>query len=299
MEKIIKQAFTLIELLVVIAIIGILSGLIIVSMGGITSSATVAKAQVFSNSLRNALMMNLVAEYKLDGNANDNWGGRNGTLHGTTTVSSGCPQGTCLSFNGSSDYVNFSDNDAVFNFGSKMTAMIWVKGLPSTAGRQFFSQSDGSASESWWIGSYNVSPYDKLEVFLSDFAPFSSAHTKYWYTNNPVLDGKWHLVGFTFNAGVLNVYIDGQIAAVSTVWNPNITTLYNSASDINIGCDVFNGSPINCFTGSMDEARLYNEAIPTSQIKEQYFAGLNKLLANGSISEQEYIERINNETAKN
>jgi len=134
MEKIIKQAFTLIELLVVIAIIGILSGLIIVSMGGITSSATVAKAQVFSNSLRNALMMNLVAEYKLDGNANDNWGGRNGTLHGTTTVSSGCPQGTCLSFNGSSDYVNFSDNDAVFNFGSKMTAMIWVKGLPSTAG---------------------------------------------------------------------------------------------------------------------------------------------------------------------
>jgi len=66
MHKIFRQAFTLIELLVVIAIIGILSGLIIVSMNGITNSATVAKAQVFSNSLRNALMMNLVSEWKFD-----------------------------------------------------------------------------------------------------------------------------------------------------------------------------------------------------------------------------------------
>ena len=52
MNKFIKQAFTLIELLVVIAIIGILSGLIVVSMSGVTQKATIAKAQVFSNSLR-------------------------------------------------------------------------------------------------------------------------------------------------------------------------------------------------------------------------------------------------------
>ena len=49
MHKIKQLAFTLIELLVVIAVIGILSGLIVVSMSGVTNKATIAKAQVFSN----------------------------------------------------------------------------------------------------------------------------------------------------------------------------------------------------------------------------------------------------------
>jgi prepilin-type N-terminal cleavage/methylation domain-containing protein len=58
MKKTVSIAFTLIELLVVIAIIGILSGLIVVTMNGVTQKANIAKAQVFSNSLRNALMLN-------------------------------------------------------------------------------------------------------------------------------------------------------------------------------------------------------------------------------------------------
>jgi prepilin-type N-terminal cleavage/methylation domain-containing protein len=63
MNKLLRQAFTLIELLVVIAIIGILSGLIVVSMSGVTQKANIAKAQVFSNSLRNSLMLIIVGEW--------------------------------------------------------------------------------------------------------------------------------------------------------------------------------------------------------------------------------------------
>ena len=66
MSKLIKQAFTLIELLVVIAIIGILSGLIVVAMGGVTQKATIAKSQIFSNSLRNSLMLDILAQYTFD-----------------------------------------------------------------------------------------------------------------------------------------------------------------------------------------------------------------------------------------
>ena len=61
MNRFIKKAFTLIELLVVIAIIGILSGLIVVTMSGVTQKARIAKAQAFSNSLRNALCRRWVA----------------------------------------------------------------------------------------------------------------------------------------------------------------------------------------------------------------------------------------------
>jgi len=88
MNKLIKRSFALIELLVVIATIGILSGLIVVSMSGVTNKATIAKGQIFSNSLRNSLMANLVSEWKFDQVNNpstdqtpDSWsGGNNGTL---------------------------------------------------------------------------------------------------------------------------------------------------------------------------------------------------------------------------
>ncbi|MFA5013447.1 MAG: type II secretion system protein, partial [Candidatus Paceibacterota bacterium] len=90
MNKRLFRAFTLIELLVVIAIIGILSALIIVGMNSTTQKATIAKAQVFSNSLRNSLMGNLISEWKFDqvnvpaaNQTPDSWsGGNTGTLNG-------------------------------------------------------------------------------------------------------------------------------------------------------------------------------------------------------------------------
>ncbi|MDD4531597.1 MAG: prepilin-type N-terminal cleavage/methylation domain-containing protein, partial [Candidatus Pacebacteria bacterium] len=51
-----KRAFTLIELLVVIAIIGIISGLIIVTMSGATSSATEARRKSNLSGLAKSLM---------------------------------------------------------------------------------------------------------------------------------------------------------------------------------------------------------------------------------------------------
>ncbi|MFA5432192.1 MAG: prepilin-type N-terminal cleavage/methylation domain-containing protein [Candidatus Paceibacterota bacterium] len=52
-----KKAFTLIELLVVIAIIGILSGLIVVSMNGATNSANDAKRKANISTISKALMV--------------------------------------------------------------------------------------------------------------------------------------------------------------------------------------------------------------------------------------------------
>jgi hypothetical protein len=46
------------------------------------------------------------------------------------------------------------------------------------------------------------------------------------------------------------------------------------------------------FSGKIDNVRLYSAAVPVSQIKEQYYAGLNRLLAHGGVSRQEYASRI-------
>jgi len=122
MNNILKKAFTLIELLVVIAVIGILSGLIVVSMNGVTNKATIAKSQIFSNSLRNSLMANLVSEWKFDENTGistaDSWsGGNSGTLTGATLptwlTGNNCIRGSCVSFDGVDDYIVMADSSSL------------------------------------------------------------------------------------------------------------------------------------------------------------------------------------------
>jgi len=300
MNKIIKQAFTLIELLVVIAIIGILSGLIVVSMSGMTTKATVAKAQVFSNSLRNSLMMNLVSDWTFDGSGvsdgsavnssylQDTWSQKNGSVTvAPPTVLSGtnCVSGSCLSFNGS-QYVSIP-YDSAFNFGTQMTAMVWMK-TNLTTEKVVIGQLDSySGQRSWLIESY---PISKIAVYLSDDGTNNSGHRKYYKTP---IDNNWHLVGFTWNTGVVKVYIDGLETNLEKAYDDPITTIYPS-NNINllIGACFTNGSPSLYFTGQIDGARLYNVAISTSQIREQYYAGLNSLLTSGQINKEEYQNRL-------
>jgi hypothetical protein len=49
--------------------------------------------------------------------------------------------------------------------------------------------------------------------------------------------------------------------------------------------------------GLLDDLKFFKKALTSFEIKEQYYAGLNKLLANGGISKEEYTSRIN-ETAQ-
>ncbi|MDD5568875.1 MAG: LamG domain-containing protein [Candidatus Pacebacteria bacterium] len=293
MNKKLFHAFTLIELLVVIAIIGILSGLIIVGMSGATRKATVAKAQVFSNSLRNSLMMNLVSEWKLDGSANDTWGGQNGSLVGPPVLqtTANCVSGTCYSFNGSTQYISIPHpvGTDVFDFGSQMTAFVWVKGVAQN-NTHIIAQFDGGASQrAWRIAVYGPNPYNRLYV---DIAADVQTDRKTYYTDAIAFDDNWHLVGFTFGSGTLKLYVDGLESGVTKTSDSAITLIHNSTANAYIGCNSNNGSPAAFFAGSIDEARLYSAAIPTSQIQQIYCAGLNKLFVQKNIGAFEYQRRM-------
>jgi prepilin-type N-terminal cleavage/methylation domain-containing protein len=284
-----QSAFTLIELLVVIAIIGILSGLIVVSMSGVTNKATLAKAQVFSNSLRNALMLNLVSEWKFDEgsgiSATDTWGNHApGTITGAT-YSTSCVYGSCLAFSGTGQYVTVA-HAVVPVFTTKLTAMTWVKGL-SQANSAVIGQFDTSGQRSWLINSLNGA----LRVALSSDGGATNAKD-YSTTTAIAFDGNWHLVGFSFDAGTLSLYVDGVSVATTKATDGTCASLFDSSADLTIGCSLSSGTQSNLFTGSIDDTRVYSEIVPTSQIKELYYSGLEKLLADGKITAEEYQQRV-------
>ncbi|MDD4531589.1 MAG: prepilin-type N-terminal cleavage/methylation domain-containing protein, partial [Candidatus Pacebacteria bacterium] len=235
MQSIIKKAFTLIELLVVIAIIGILSGLIIVTMNGVTAKANIAKSQVFSNSLRNALMLNLVSEWKFDGSGvldggdattvytQDTWGANHGSsITGTLKVYSGnnCVTGSCLYFDGSS-YI--SGGSSLIPSQPFYTIEGWVK-IPSSetggANRYLINLNSGGDapgfSPCFWTAYKSI-------IYLNS--------SNYKYGASDLRDDKWHHVVFVVigsaMADVANsrIYVDGKLEAAGSVSNSNSPVL--------------------------------------------------------------------------
>jgi len=293
-----QLAFTLIELLVVIAVIGILSGLIVVSMSGVTNKATMAKSQVFNNSLRNALLLNVEGQWTLDGTPNDTWNNTTGTATGSpTSVTTDCPQGTCYSFSGSGQYITTPNASLAYTIGTNpMAAMVWVKGN-SQVSKAIFANWDTTAAYkgAWKIGTGSTGTL--LNVVLADTT--TQANTKNSTTTAVVFDNFWHLVGFSWSGGggSLSVYVDGAVAAVTTANGGTGTVASLSANGtasapISIAADVTSSVASNLFTGSIDDARLYSAAVPTGMFREIYYSGLNNLFAKGEITQSEYVARI-------
>ena len=283
MNKIIKRAFTLIELLVVIAIIGILSGMIVISMGGVTQKANIAKVQVFSNSLRNSLMSNLVSEWKLDNGSGttaiDSWsGGNNGTLNGfvDTTAgygdthtsgwmsSSNCILGTCLKFDGIDDYISFSST--INTTARTQTGWFYFSQIAATRGNHTYTFSN------------LYQHYANNYLYISGTSDYFNAGitTVGWYYLALVFSDKAN------NTGAI-LYVNG--VAKNIAQQTGLHTI-NDVSYIGVP------SSVTTLLGYADDIRIYNSVIPTSQIKEQYYAGLNNLLANGQIDKEEYQNRI-------
>jgi prepilin-type N-terminal cleavage/methylation domain-containing protein len=305
MNKLFKTAFTLIELLVVIAIIGILSGLIVVTMSGVTDKANIAKSQVFSNSLRNALMLNIVSIWGFDTGATaigqptvandvrDSWGSNNAaTINGNSVIKGGsdCISGKCVQLDGTGDDFVINDSDSL-DVTSAVTIEGWVKPAAfADATFEYVFYKYNSAD-----GGYNLA-YG-LNFNWSDsryeFRCYTTAGTKNLLSGTYLSTGKWYHLVATYDSSLPKVvlYLNGKVDNSSTT---AITgAILASTGSARIGY----GNPSPYLNGVIDEIRLYNAAVPLSQIQENYWAGLNKLLANGGISEEEYYSRIK-ETAE-
>jgi prepilin-type N-terminal cleavage/methylation domain-containing protein len=308
MNKIIKKAFTLIELLVVIAIIGILSGMIVISMGGVTNKATIAKAQVFSNSLRNSLMLNIVGEWKVDELTTategtviqDSWGGNNdgildtyvSTVDSVNKVKTGtdCVSGSCLSFDGVDDYVYVSGSDATSSplaITGAITLSTWVKF--NNIGTNSFIMGRGIVIASSGDYGYTLTRYSTNNCIYFYFHQ-SSGTTSGLISSFVFADANWHLVTATWNGTTstngIKLYVDGALDKQAT---STATSIGQPAYQFRLGRNSDGGYPLN---GLIDDARVYNTSMPISQIKEQYYAGLNKLLISGRITREEYLSRV-------
>lgn len=278
--------FTIIELMVTILIISILSSIIInrITQSQAQSQADLLKVKIFSGTVKNRLIENLVAEWTLDDtgativNTSDYGADLNCTSYNTTPqTSANCINNGCLSFNGSSSYLNCGNSIAA-NITNALTIEAWVKTSNIGYNTIIHKGSTGWGS-GYWASVKSGSASDNVFSIqgVSDFR---------WgpYPN----DGNWHYMVFIYNQSQskMIVYIDGKFLQDKSVSG---TPTGFSGQTLWIGLV---HSPQYPFNGLMDEVRIYNAPLTIVEIQDHYYAGLNKLLAKGAITQLEYNQRV-------
>jgi prepilin-type N-terminal cleavage/methylation domain-containing protein len=294
-----NKSFTLIEILIVIIVIGVLSAFILVGMSSISDKANIAKGQAFTNSLRNSLLMNLVAELKFDDGSGqiaiDSWKTNNATVGSSAGVDNndpawttfGCVSGNCLLFDGSAsgtfDYIYISDNDNLtFSNGTADTPFtfeLWLKSNYESTTIDMISKSN----------EYNLTANYNLRMYVRDSSTGAYLQTS---AGSIVRDNKWKHIVATYNgnasdSGIVFYVNTARISYPEGIFGGTYTRMRNSANNTYIG---YLGLVSSTFY--FDNFNIYNGVVPTSKIDQNYYIGINKLFNNSGITLEEFNQRI-------
>ena len=276
-----NKSFTLIELLVVIVIIGILAGVIMISTSSSIDKANIAKLKVFEESVANDLAANMISRWKLNGDANDAWGSNHGTLTNFNfDANSGwvgegnCVSGDCLKFDGVNDYIYAPDSSSL-DIYSEITLSLWIKRVDMGSGYQGILTKES-------VGGYAlVLNYFAGDQKITYVGPGISTKT----TSATFNDYGWHHFVCTINENnnSLKFYFDGILDSS----HGTVGTLGATTTQLVVG--LRSGGWLK---GILDDIRIYGEALSLSEIKKEYVAGLDSMLASKSISKGNYNKKM-------
>lgn len=210
----------------------------------------------------------IVAYYPFSGNANDKSGnGNHGSPIGGVTWTSGV-LGSGIHLDGSG-YINVPDSPSLDLPGARGTISAFIKIDPSSDEFGIVSKESSSSFPSTIAYKFNVRYSGTIEGFgISD-----GTTTNYvGYNGTSLKDSLWHHVAVTWSGlgGELVLYRDG-VQVDQT--DQTISTINNISEPVHIGAFRWNVSGIYRYmTGDMDEVRIYNRALTSTEVLNLYNA---------------------------
>lgn len=193
------------------------------------------------------------------GNSND------GVASGSPTWVNG-KIGKALQFNGTNSYVKPA-NPALSTV-DKFTVSAWAKGVSGAGANGSYSYiairaaSDTIGSSVYWLGVNS----------LGDYAASvnGDGSGNYGSTGVAADNSIWHQLTLTYDGGVYRVYLDGALKYSHAVSITNTTT----GNQLSFGdTSVLPG--YRPFDGDIDDVKIYDRALSTSEVEADYQSGLD------------------------
>jgi prepilin-type N-terminal cleavage/methylation domain-containing protein len=187
-------------------------------------------------------------------NATGVWNGTSAGTNGYYSVGKvGAYSGT---FNGSNNYVLDSSNNADLALTKAFTLMAWVKLSASSTDEKVISK---RPSYQLAIYSNNI---PETEVFIGG----TSEDTRSASGGTVLTNGVWYQIVGTYDGTTLKTYVNGSLDRQLAISGAISTTTYA----LNLGKTADGAA--NYFNGLIDDARVYNYALPATEIQEMYNA---------------------------
>jgi len=206
----------------------------------------------------------LLAHWKLDGNGTDEQGNNDLSNNGASFVSGVDGQSAEMAPNDYFAIQNFNYNSSGHR---EVTVSAWIK--TTNGGDQV-------------IVSYDRNEYWRLEINgngggtgqIGWDVKTNSGQLDFG-SNTRVDDGNWHHVVGVYDNGTAKIYIDG-VEDVSTTSGSTFGTGISRYGFVGVGSEAsnFDGNqgPANFFDGTIDDVRLYDRALSSSEIQDLYDA---------------------------
>ena len=172
--------------------------------------------------------------------------------------------GTAASFNGSSSHIDLGTTDFVQNNNSfSISAWCYFEDLSTANAIVTKWWNNSGIDESWWFGHYAAGS-TTLHFAHRD----ASNNVTLSYSNTSAIsENTWHHCVVVWNGSTVTYYVDGTQVGTSTNSDFNSATKTSSANII-IGAQ--NEGSGNQMTGKIDQVRLFNKAISSSEVTTLY-----------------------------
>jgi len=206
----------------------------------------------------------LEAYYRL-ADATDELGGHNGVANNMAWV--GGKFGNCGQFNGINSYIEITDWTEVGASWSELSVVGWCKFTDLATVRVIAAHYDDNSQRAWvmWIDAN-----EKFNVYISDDGSDGATHIKNYVYNTALAVATWHQVSFTFDTGILTMYVNGSAVTPVKTTDAAITTIHNSTANLTIGSQLSTGAAAEFYTGEIDDVAIFSRVLTATEISELY-----------------------------
>jgi prepilin-type N-terminal cleavage/methylation domain-containing protein len=198
----------------------------------------------------------IVAWWKLNGNANDDAGSNTGTItNATATAGQNDAVNGAYAFNGSNTAIITKS----FDITGSITVSAWVKPSNTTQGSKILGKHSGASNVQGTIA--DTGGYAQFEITAG-----GSYYSAYTTAGGQLPAGAWSLVTGVYDRNTAAIYVNGTY--VTSV--PAAGAIATNTLPWTIGALPSNSGN---FTGSIDDARIYNRALTAAEVTMLYNKG--------------------------